>query len=135
MPNESGIAICPNPKCHKKIEEPIVLSDVSTTPVERYYACPHCLFKLDVLSVQHLKEVRARKKETPIKPLRRKEKEEEKKKEEPLVKPPQKKEKGPSKCSGYIGYLATLPKNKPIPQECLICPKVLDCVMKTSDSQ
>ena len=130
MPNESKIAVCPNPKCHKKIERFIVVSDISTTPKERYYACPHCLFELDVISVQCLKEARAPKIEPPVKPLRRKEKEEKKKKEEPPVKPPQKKEKGPSKCSGYLGYLATLPENAPIPKECLICLKALDCVMK-----
>ena len=118
MPNELGLIVCPNPKCHKKIEEPILLSDLSTAPVEQYYACPHCFIKLDVISTQPQKQ-----------------KEEKKKKEEPPVKPPEKEEKDPSKCAGYLGYLASLPKNKPIPQECLTCPKVLDCVMKKSDSK
>jgi len=116
LPNESRIVICPNPKCHRKIE-PILLNKLSTAPVEQYYACPHCFIKLDVISTQPQKQ-----------------KEEKKKKEEPPAKPPEKKEKGPSRCAGYIGYLATLPKNKPIPEECLTCPKVLDCVMKKSDS-
>ena len=115
MPKEFELIICPNPNCHRKIEELIVVSDVSTIPVERYYACPHCFFKLDVIST-------------------RLQKQKEKKKEEPPVEPPEEKEKGYSRCAGYLGYLATLPKNKPIPQECLNCPKVLDCTMKTSDS-
>jgi len=34
-----------------------------------------------------------------------------------------------SKCSHHFGYLASLPKNVPIPQECLICLKVADCMM------
>jgi len=111
---------CPNPECHEKIEELVVVSDVSTKPVERYYACPHCLIKLDVSFAQFLQE-------------------EEKRKGEPLVKPPEKekppeKKKGYSKCAGYLGYLASLPEDKSIPQECLICPKVLDCVMKARDS-
>jgi len=113
MPNESGVVICPNPKCHRKIEEPILLSDLSVGPAEQYFACPHCFIKLDVISTQPQKQ-----------------EEEKKKKEEPPVKPPEKKEKGPSRCAGYLGYLATFPGNKPIPQECLICPKVLNCVMK-----
>jgi chromosome segregation ATPase len=37
--------------------------------------------------------------------------------------------KGYSKCGGYLGYLASFPENEPIPKECLVCPKVLDCVM------
>ena len=115
LPNELGLIICPNPKCHRKIEEPILLSNLSTAPAEQYYVCPHCFIKLEVISAQL-------------------EKEEEKKKEEPPVKPPEKEEKGPSRCAGYLGYLASRPENAPIPQECLICPKVLDCVMKKSDS-
>ncbi len=59
---------------------------------------------------------------------------EKKRKEEPSVKPPEKKEKGPSGCAGYLGYLASLPEDVPIPRKCLACPKVLDCVMKASDS-
>ena len=47
MPNEFGVIICPNPECRRKIEEPILLSDLSVTPAEQYYACPHCFIKLD----------------------------------------------------------------------------------------
>jgi len=117
LPNELGVIICPNPKCHREIEEPILLSDLSTTPAEQYYACPHCFIKLDVISTQPQKE-----------------EEEKKKKEEPLVKSSEKEEKGSSRCAGYLGYLASRPENASIPKECLTCPKVLDCVMKISDS-
>ena len=37
------VIICPNPKCHNKIKEPILL----TTPAEHYYACPRCFIKLN----------------------------------------------------------------------------------------
>ena len=117
MQNESGVIVCPNPKCHRKIEEPILLSNLSTTPAKQYHACPHCFIELEVISAQPQRQG-----------------EEEKKKEEPLVKAPEREEKGPSRCAGYLGYLACLRENKPIPQECLVCPKVLDCAMKTSDS-
>jgi len=119
LPNEFGVLICPNPKCQRKIEEPILLSNLSTASAEQYYACPHCFIKLDVISTE---------------PQKQKE-EKEKKQEELPIEPPEKEEKGPSKCAGYLGYLASLPENKPIPQECLTCPKVLDCVMKKSDSK
>jgi len=109
LPNERELIICPNPKCHKKIEEPILLRNVSTTPAEQYYACPHCFIKLDVISTQPQKQ-----------------------KEELQVKLSE--EEGPSRCAGYLGYLASRPENAPIPKECLICPKVLDCAMKISDS-
>jgi len=57
-----------------------------------------------------------------------KEKGERKRKEEPPVKPPEKEEKTPSECPHHFEYLASRPKNTPIPQECLICPKILECM-------
>ena len=60
-------------------------------------------------------------------------KQKEEKKEVPPVEPPEEEEKGPSRCGGYLGYLARLPKNAPIPRECLTCPRVLDCVMEIGD--
>jgi len=48
LPNESGVIICPNPKCQGKIEEPILLNSLATVAEEQYYACPHCFIKLDV---------------------------------------------------------------------------------------
>ena len=56
----------------------------------------------------------------------RKEKEE-KKKEESQVKRPEKEEKGHSKCPHHLGYLADRPKSAPIPEECLICSRMLEC--------
>jgi len=106
-----GLFTCPNPECHGEIEELIVVSDVSTIPVDHYYGCPHCFIKLDVISTQLLKE------------------QEKKRKEEPLAKPPEK-EKWSSRCTSYLGYLASLPEDKPIPRECLTCPKLFDCAMK-----
>ncbi|UCE16113.1 MAG: hypothetical protein JSV12_00375 [Candidatus Bathyarchaeota archaeon] len=115
MSNEPGIIVCPNPRCHRKIEEPILLKSLSRTPVEQYHACPHCLIKLDVNveNVQILKE-----------------REKEKEKEKPMVKPLVKEGKSPSGCLHHLGYLANRAKNAPIPQECLICPKTVECMLK-----
>jgi hypothetical protein len=33
----------------------------------------------------------------------------------------------PAKCAHYMGFLNVIPKDAPIPDECLICPKVLQC--------
>lgn len=35
------------------------------------------------------------------------------------------------KCPHSYGYLAIRPKDSPIPQECLCCLKVIDCLSKT----
>jgi hypothetical protein len=42
-----------------------------------------------------------------------------------------KKENVTSGCSHSYGYLAVRPKNVPIPQECLLCPQLIDCMLKT----
>jgi hypothetical protein len=37
------------------------------------------------------------------------------------------KEMRPPNCSHYLGFLKTFPRNKPIPDECLGCTKVILC--------
>jgi len=47
---------------------------------------------------------------------------------EPQVKPPEEEDKNPSGCPHHFGYLANRPKKASVPQECLICPKILECI-------
>jgi len=56
LPNDFGVVVCPNPKCQREIEEPILLSNLSATLDEQYYACPHCFMKLGADSSQLQKE-------------------------------------------------------------------------------
>jgi len=145
LPNESGIIVCPNPKCHREIEEPILLNNLSTTPAEQYYACPHCFIKLDENAENDEDIAQESTVDSSLHPSLekvldvisaqpQKEKEGKKKKEEPLVEPPEKKEKGPSECSHNFGYLASRARDAPIPQECLTCPKIVDCMLKRGTS-
>jgi uncharacterized protein YbaR (Trm112 family) len=117
LPNESAVIICPNPKCHSKIDEPVLLNNWATATEEQYYACPHCFIKLDVDAENAEPQ---------------KEEEKEKEIEKPPVRPPEKGGKGPSACSRHFGYLANRPKDASIPQECLICPKIVNCMLKPS---
>ena len=36
-------------------------------------------------------------------------------------------------CSHSFGYLANRPPDDPIPQECLVCPKIVDCMLKVEE--
>lgn len=38
----------------------------------------------------------------------------------------------PEGCNHYFGYLATLPKSAGTPDECYLCPKLIDCYKKSS---
>ena len=64
-----------------------------------------------------------------------KEEEERKKREEPTAETPEEEEKGPSGCPHRFGYLANRPKDAPIPQECLTCQKIVDCMLRLSASR
>lgn len=39
-----------------------------------------------------------------------------------------KEDKTKVKCPHSFGYLSTLPKGSPLPEECFLCPKVVDCI-------
>lgn len=137
LSNESVVTVCSNPRCQRKIEEPIVLNCLSTKPAERYYACPHCFIKLDVDTEksQPQKEEEKKEERSAVKPLKREEKpavEPLEKEKEPAAKPLEKEGKGPSGCPHDFGYLAKRPKDAPIPQQCLVCSRIMDCMLKPS---
>jgi hypothetical protein len=102
---------CPNPKCQRKIRNFILVHDHSKKPADNYYGCPYCLFKLDPTATQVLKE-------------------------EVLVEETTEPEKTtlkreiPPGCPQYLGYLFVRSKDAKIPQECLICLRILDCTRK-----
>ena len=45
--------------------------------------------------------------------------------------PQKENEEDPSGCPHHFGYLTSRPKNAAIPQKCLICPKLTDCIAVT----
>jgi len=122
LPPKSRVIICPNPKCNTEIEEPILLNNLSRTPAEQYYACPHCLIKLDAGTENEEEVIEENLDVVPVKP--------QKGEVEAPVKLPKMEEKGPTKCPHYFGYLTKRPKDASIPQECLTCPKIVECMLK-----
>ena len=197
---EAVVFVCPNPKCQREIEEPILLTILSVTPPKQYEACPYCLSKLEqkapaeqkivpepvmakpektmeeettpsphvnavlekvkLSGPQLLKRVRAlipnsngSQNEKPVKteppqtkPSIKEEKlieEEEPEtetfvvyeapKQAPKLEESDEKESKASGCPKTFGYLATRPKDAPIPQECLLCPKIVDCMLNNKE--
>jgi hypothetical protein len=45
-----------------------------------------------------------------------------------------KKEKRSSVCPEHFGYLANRPPDTPIPPQCLVCPKMVDCMLSPKES-
>ena len=207
------MVVCPNPRCRREFEDPILLTILSVTPPKQYEACPYCFANLEQESLIEQKELpepaivqeeaieteeeeeiaanqsvntvlekvkvsgprffkkfkalipntngsknekkeileepksehavkkeKAQKKEPKAEPSAKKEEqkeafqtdlpgEEETAKEESKTEESAKKESGSSGCPETFGYLANRPKDVPIPQGCLICPKMVDCML------
>jgi len=93
-------------ECGKTFEKP-VLATISCGDLSKtYYACPRCLAKIMEASPPEVK--------------RKSEKDSESRKvsggfEENV-------------CPHFFGFLKKRPKNIPIPDECLTCSKMIDCL-------
>jgi len=96
---------CPYKGCGKSFDKPTVLTDSSGISRETFYACPYCNSKIDII-VDGLKIVEVKPTDYP------------------------KVFDSPAKCAHYFGFLNMIPKDAPIPDECLICPKVLQCTIR-----
>jgi hypothetical protein len=216
---EAVVVICPNPKCRREIEEPILLTVLSVTPPKQYEACPYCFAKLElepeptveqndvpeptieeeetivleekdeiednlsttngvlekvkVSAPDFLKKVKALlptsngnkkgteeqieeeaelavKKETVPEEETEDEAfelidepeeltepessdEEETAKEESKPEESPKKETAPSGCPETFGYLSNRPSDAPIPPQCLLCPRIVDCMLQPKE--
>ena len=146
LPEGFVVVVCPNPKCGREIEETILLTNLSVTPEEQYDACPHCFTKLEpkpMVSQDEITEIAEvmQVAEEPVQaPLGNGILEKTKdstsqvlKKVEGLIldsNGTREKEREISGCPEAFGYLANRPKDAPILQECLLCPKIVDCMLK-----
>jgi len=107
---QSGKLHCPYAMCRKTFEKPIVLTDTSQLVRETYYACPHCRSKIEIVV------------EDPSHPR--------------LVSVEDMfyiGQRAPAQCSHYFGYLRDQPENADIPDQCAVCPKVMQCFIKRSN--
>jgi hypothetical protein len=201
LSEESVVVVCPNPKCLREIEEPILLTILSVTPPKEYKACPYCFANLEpeppieqkdvpeptvdqeevmdeeeatptiksgnsvlekvkagprfLQKVKALipgsngsqKEKRQKPEQPQAEPAGKKEEKatKEEPKTEPLVKEEPKeaykteqsakKESDSSGCPEAFGYLANRPPDTPIPPQCLVCPKMVDCMLSPRESE
>jgi DNA-directed RNA polymerase subunit RPC12/RpoP len=103
--------------CGEDFEQPLLAMVFSDSLVEEYYACPKCLSKVAGL---HRKDVEVD------------EAEEEAEVEEPAALKFEAEVESPvgdvEGCMHHVGYLKSRPKNTPIPEECLTCSKMIDCM-------
>jgi hypothetical protein len=96
---------CPYKGCEKNFEKPTVVTDTETIPRQTHYACPFCMSKLDIITEkERIVGVKAT--------------------EYPKV------FDSPAKCAHFSGLLNAPPGSLLTQDECLICPKVLQCEIR-----
>jgi len=100
--------------CGEEYETPLFTVVSSGYLLEEYYACPRCLAKVGIVERNETVEVD----ETEEANEKFQEMEVEEKMEEAVV------------CAHHLGYLKRRPKNTPIPEECLTCAKMIDCMSR-----
>jgi DNA-directed RNA polymerase subunit RPC12/RpoP len=114
--NTNENCTCPNDECGKSFDHPIQLTVLSNDPVETYPACPYCMSRID-LEEENMKHTDQLPKVMKIKAVLQEEKERE-----------ESKDTNEPKCQHGFGYLKKRSKGSPIPDECLICQKMIQCL-------
>jgi len=115
---EGGKSFCVSSRCGACGEQfvaPLLAMVFSESATEEYYACPKCLSKVaglrkepEVAEINNVKDnfLECATAEVPVK----------------------QKVEGPGGCTHHLGYLKNRLKNTPIPEECLTCIKMIDCM-------
>ena len=107
--HQTGKLKCPYKGCEKEFDKPTVITDTSVIPRQTHYACPYCMSKLEI-ATQNQKII-------SVKPT-----------EYPIV------FDSPAKCAHFSGLLHAPGENMLTQDECLICPKVLQCDIRNKNN-
>jgi DNA-directed RNA polymerase subunit RPC12/RpoP len=94
-------------ECGNVFEKPVLATVSSGDSSKTYYACPRCLTKVKDLASS---------------------KNEEGGKAFVVTQKAKDSEKGDVKCAHFPGFLKKRPKNMPIPDECLTCNLMIECL-------
>jgi len=111
---------CPNSLCGKNFANPIKVENVGNGAV--YEACPYCLTEIIVekpaLISTTEQEISKRERESGEKPPA--------KEKHTVQAVPEKTE-----CKHYFGYLSQHSSKEDVPEECIVCEKIVQCMLKT----
>ncbi len=109
--------------CGEQFETPLFAIVFSESASEEYYACPKCLSK--VASIPKEPEI---KEAFEVKDAVEEALETEDEEPAAVEVAVEGNVEGPGNCLHHLGYLKKRPKNTPIPEECLTCSKMIDCM-------
>jgi DNA-directed RNA polymerase subunit RPC12/RpoP len=106
--------------CGEEFEDPLLTEFHSgSVIIDEYYACPRCLTKVGEVEHERKVDMDEAFEEEAEAPLEVEE-------EPPNVEISKTEET--QACPHYQGYLKKRPKGTPIPEGCLTCTKMIDCI-------
>lgn len=121
--SESDEYTCPSDRCGRVFSEPLRLTDLSNRPREEtYYACPFCFSRVDVNEI--LRNPESPDMKPHIGPVLSASPSKERRNE----KINDEKKMTVSECPHQFGYLKNRSKGAEIPDKCLTCANILQCM-------
>jgi hypothetical protein len=124
---ENQSCTCPNPSCGKVFTVPIKVENLCSRNAKVYSACPFCLTEITLDEVSTVAE---EKKEVGMEESESKSDEEER----PEVKVPDESLSEVHGCAHHLGYLSQRSPKESIPEECMVCEKIVQCMLKNVTS-
>ena len=112
---------CSNPSCGKVFVNPIKAKNLASKKAAPYDACPYCLTEIVIdekESVGIKSEQKAELKETEIEELRA-----------PMTEEKAQTHTKPQKCVHNFGYLSKRSPKEKIPEECMMCENIVQCML------
>jgi len=123
LPTDDQNYTCPNPSCGKIFTNPLKTKNLSSKQTEVYNACPYCLTEIEMekpsMVIDLKEEIELKESEGTRIHFRE---------ETPTI-PPKTQD-----CQHHMGYLSKRSKNDKIPEECMTCPKIVECMLKNVTS-
>jgi len=109
---------CSNPECGRVFANPIIVQDLTSKTESSYSACPYCLTEIVIETNSEVKEEKQtlKKKRAKAQP--------------PKLKPAEKSSVKDNKCPYHFGYLSQRSRKEEIPEECMTCEKIVQCMLK-----
>jgi hypothetical protein len=105
---------CQNNKCGKVFEKPLITINLQQNSKTPYNACPYCFTEITIVESES-------KNSPPEEPFT-----EIKLGQEKVVEVLEK----TVNCNHHFGYLKKRELKQQIPEECILCAKVIDCILK-----
>jgi hypothetical protein len=112
---------CQNPSCGKVFTNPVKVENLCSKNAEVYNACPFCLTEITVEDSVTVKE----KENLEIKNTEIEETISHSKDKKLAESPPK-----TQKCAHHFGYLSQRSSKEKIPEECMMCENIVQCMLK-----